>query len=201
MRRHRLRAVGGSIAFVICLAFAPSPVKAQGLFGGAPGQGGILNDPFSFYYAFYLPNQQMQALRPTPMDSVNQAMMARQYFAQTERTALTNPISPFGDQGYDPLRPYSKQGQERAARPYLFASDPSNSDGTGPSLYFNRTGKYHPKLRTGRGPNANVNATALGRASKYTSGSRSGRGGGGGMMGGGMMGGGMGGMGGGMGMM
>jgi len=202
MRRHRLHAVGGSIALFICLAFSPSPAKAQGFFGGGAGAGGgIVSDPFAFYYAFYLPNQQMQALRPRPSDSIDQAMVARQYYAQMDRTPLTSPSSPYSDQMYDPLRPYSRQGQERVARPYVFTSDPSNSDGSGPSLYFNRVGKYHPKLRIGKGPNANVNGSAMGRASRYLSGSRAGRGGGGAGFGGmGMGGGGIGGgMGGGMG--
>jgi hypothetical protein len=202
MKRHLLHAVVGSVALVVCLALSPSPANAQGFFGG--NQGGILNDPFSFYYAFYLPNQQLQALRPTPNDTINQAMVSRQYYAQNERMALTNPISPYSDQGNDPLRPYSRQGQERMARPHIFVSDPSNLDGSGPSLYFNRgVNKYHPRARLGRGPNANVNSVALGRASKYTSASRAGTRGGGGMGGGmggmGGMGGGMGGMGGGMG--
>ena len=93
------------------------------------------------------------------MDSINNAMVSRQYYAQNDRRGLYNPISPFGDQSYNPLQPFSQQGMERTARPYRFALNPSNSDGTGPALYFNRTGNYHPGLREGRGRNANVAAT------------------------------------------
>ncbi len=170
---------------------APGSARAQGFFGG--GQGGIVSDPFSFYYAFYLPNQQLQSMRPNPMDSINNAMAVRQYYARTDRQSLYNPISPYADANSDPLRPYSPQGQERVARPYRFSQNPSNADGGGPSLYYNRATQYFPTLRVGRGPNGNVSSR---RSSVLNR-----RPGGGGGMGGGMggMGGGMGGMGGGMG--
>jgi hypothetical protein len=145
-----------------------------------------------------LPNQQLQAMRSTPMDSINNAMVTRQYYAQNERRNLYNPISPYAEQNYDPLRPYSRQqGQERVARPYRYTQDPSNSHGTGPSLYYGRAAHYFPGLREGRGRNANV--YTRGGASRPRGGGGMGGGGmgGGGMGGGGM--GGMGGMGGGMG--
>ncbi len=125
-------------------------------------------------------------------------MVTRQYYAQKDRRGLYNPISPYADQNYDPLHPYSRQqGAERAARPYRFAHDPSNLDGTGPSLYYGRAAQYFPGLRPGRGRNANVYTRG---AASRPSGNYTGRGGGAGMGGGmGGMGGGMGGMGGGMG--
>jgi len=193
MGRHQLHAAGGLFVLVVCLTFLSAPAKAQN--GGLGlGAGGILNDPFTFYYAFYLPNQQLQAMRSTPMDSINSAMVTRQYYAQTERRNLYNPISPYSEQNYDPLRPYSRQqGGERVARAYRYSHNPSNADGTGPSLYYGRAAQYFPGLRAGRGRNANV----------YTKGAASrpagSRGGGGGMGGMGGMGGGMGGMGGEMG--
>ena len=158
----------------------------------------MLSDPFAFYYAIYLPNQQLQAMRPTPLDPVNNAMVARQYFAQTQRRSLYNPISPYADT-YDPLRPYSQQGQERAAQPFRFTHDPSNTYGDGPSLYYNRVSQYFPDLaaRQVRRPNANV---YNGRGSGKPRTGGLGRGMGGGMgMGMGMGGMGMGGMGMGMG--
>ena len=116
----------------------------------------IAADPFTFYYAYYLPNQQMQAMRPRPIDTINAAVQNRQYYAQTQQKSLYNPISPYAED-YDPLRPYSQQqGRERAAQPFRFAQDPSNSDGAGPSLYYGRAATYFPDLRAGRGPNANV---------------------------------------------
>jgi hypothetical protein len=173
------------------------------------GTPGVLDDPFTFYYAVYLPNQQLQSLRPTPLDSVNNAMVARQYYTQTDRRGLYNPISPYSDQASDPLRPYSQQGQERSARPYRFAQDPSNADGMGPSLYYSRASQYFPGLasRTTRNQNANV-YTPSSRSSSSRRGGMMGGGGRGGIgrmggmggMGMGMGGMGMGGMGGGMGM-
>src|SRR5262249_18637148 len=144
--------------------------RAQGL-----GIGDITSDPFSFYYAFYLPNQQMQAMRPRPMDSINQAMVNRQYYAQTDRKTLYDPISRYDDTS-DPLHPYSGQGQERIGRPYVFARDPSNASGEGPSLYYGRVSNFFPGTRAGRGPNANTYS----RGSRALSQGRAGRAGGGG---------------------
>ena len=79
------------------------------------GVGDITSDPFTFYYAYYLPNQQMQAMRPRPIDTINAAVQNRQYYAQTQQKSLYNPISPYTEE-FDPLRPYSqRQGEERIA--------------------------------------------------------------------------------------
>ena len=153
MVRHLKRATLALIVLSGSLMCLPSTAQAQGFMGGG---GDFLSDPFTFYYAIYLPNQQMQAMRPRPIDAINQAQVARQYYAQTDRRALVDPVSPYGDQTYDPLHPYSGQGQERVARPFRFSPDPSNSDGTGPSLYYGRATAYFPGLRAGRGPNANT---------------------------------------------
>ena len=184
MRRHLAHAIGGFLVIMVGLSTIARRGEAQ---TAALSPNGIFDDPFTFYYAYYLPNQQLQALRPSPLDSVNSAMVTRQYFAQqSDRRSLYNPISPYSDQGSDPLRPFSEQGKERVARPYVFPLEPSTSTGGAPSLYFNRPTTYFPGManRTGRGQNANV----------YTRGARGGvgRGRGGGM--GGM--GGLGGMGG-----
>jgi len=177
-----------AILFLSCLGvtLAPALARAQVTTTTTPGAtlGNIANDPFQFYYAFYLPNQQMQSLRPTPMDTINQAVVDRQYYAQTQRQSLYNPISPYAED-YDPLRPYSQQqGKERIARPFRFAQDSSNTNGSGPALYYNRAAQYFSGLRPGRGPNRNVAVTRRG-GGRY--------GGMGGGTGGGM-GGGMGGM-------
>jgi hypothetical protein len=192
MGRHLLRGAAGFFVLVVCLTLLSGPAKAQAA-GSGVGQLGILDDPFTFYYAFYLPNQQLQSLRSTPMDSINTAMVQRQYFAQNDRQNLYNPISPYSDQNYDPMRPYSRQqGRERVARAYRYSHSPSNQ-GTGPSLYYGRAAQYFPGLRQGRGQNANV-YTKGGASRPRGSGGGMGGGGGGGM--GGMGGGGMGGMGG-----
>ena len=159
MMRHLWRAAGGSTLLVVCLMSLSSQSFGQGVGTGAGlGGAGILNDPFTFYYAIYLPNQQLQSLRTTPTDTINYgAMVRRQYYTQNDRRGLYDPISPYSDQNYDPLHPYSRQqGSERRARPFRFGRDPSNLDGTGPSLYYGRAAAYFPTLRAGRGRNANV---------------------------------------------
>ncbi len=195
MKRHFIHAVVVTFTVLACTSFFAGRARAQA--GALAGQG-VLADPFSFYYAIYLPNQQLQAMRPTPLDSVNDAMVARQYYAQASRRSLYDPISPYSDNS-DPLRPYSNQ-QERLARPYRFSHDPSNSDGMGPSLYFNRISQYYPEMATRSTRNRNANVYAGRGARRGGMGGRGmgGMGGGMGGMGGGM--GGMGGMGGGMGM-
>src|SRR6516165_4383726 len=119
------------------LILVPAPAGAQTNANAGSGLGNITADPFLFYYAFYLPNQQIQAMRPTPSDTINQAVINRQYYAQTQRQSLYNPVSPYAAE-YDPLRPYSQQqGRERIAQPFRFVQDSSNADGSGPSLYYN----------------------------------------------------------------
>ena len=196
MFRQLLRATVGSIVVSATLFCLPSPAQAQGLLGG--GGGGFLNDPFQFYYGIYLPNQQLTSLRPRPIDTLNQAVAQRQYYSQMDRRALYNPISGREDQSFDPLHPYSGQNQERLARPVRFSQDPSNLDGSGPSLYYGRASQFFPGLRSGRAPNSNVYGRTSG-ALRTPRALQRGGGGGGGGMGGGGMGGGMGGMGGGMG--
>jgi hypothetical protein len=190
MSRLPFRLLAGS--FLVCLAALATarPAAAQALTTGA-GAFDITSDPFTFYYAYYLPNQQIQALRPRPSDAINEVVQNRQYYAQTQRQGLYNPISPYAEES-DPLRPYSAQGKERIAQPFRFSHDTSNADGSGPSLYYHRNTQYFPEHRLGRGPNANIARVSRGR------GRTGGMGGGMGGMGGGMggMGGGMGGLGG-----
>lgn len=202
MVRHLSQTRWIALVLLVYLMNAPGQARAQATAAqnNAAGIGGILSDPFTFYYAYYLPNQQLTALRPGPSDSINTAMMARQYYAQTDRRALYNPISPYAEANYDPLRPFSnQQGRERLARPFRFSADPSNADGTGPSLYYGRAAQYFPHLRAGRGPNANVaptrRPTGIRPGGGRVPGGGGGGGGGGGMGGMGMPGMGMPGMG------
>jgi len=163
------------------VALAPALARAQVTTLPGGGLGNIASDPFTFYYAYYLPNQQIQAMRPTPMDTINQATVDRQYYAQTQRQSLTNPISPYTED-YDPLRPYSRQqGNERIARPYRFAQSSSNSNGSGPALYYDRAAQYFQGMRPGRGPNRNVAVTRRGRMGGGAGGGMGGAGGMGGM--------------------
>ncbi len=192
MKRHFVPVVGAMLAMAACVVLTAREARAQTAAAGLPGAA-VFNDPFAFYYAIYLPNQQLQSLRPTPLDSINEAMITRQYYSQANRRALYDPISPYAET-YDPLRPFSNQ-QERLAHPYRFARSPSNMDGMGPSLYFNRIGTYYPDLagRQARSKNANVYS---GRGAGAPRSARAGMGMGGMGMGGMGMGGmGMGGMG------
>src|SRR4051794_22763036 len=108
MNRPKLRVTAGLFLVGLVTALCPHSARAQVAGTGLGGIGDITSDPFSFYYAFYLPNQQMQALRPKPIDQINQAVQQRQYYAQTQRQSLYNPISPYAE-AYDPLKPYSQQ--------------------------------------------------------------------------------------------
>ena len=133
---------------------------------GGVGLNNIIQDPFTFYYAYYLPNQQLQSMRPSPSDTINQQVINRQYYAQTGRESLYNPISPYAEE-YDPLRPYSRQqGAERMARPFRFAQNSSNSDGSGPRPLLQSFLTVLHRPQTGRGPNANVAVTRRG-AGRY----------------------------------
>jgi hypothetical protein len=188
MVRHLWRAAGGSTLWVVCLVSLSGQSFGHGVGTGAPlGGTGLLNDPFTFYYAIYLPNQQLQSLRPSPLDTINYgAMVTRQYYTQNARRSLNDSISPYSDYQYDSLRPYSRQqGSDRGARPYRFARDPSNLNGPGPSLYYGRAAAYFPGLRAGRGRNANVYTRrgGSGPSGNYTGG---GLGGGIGGLGGGL---------------
>ena len=157
MGRHLVLAACMGLAVVVSLSAFPGRAEAQSATGTGLDAGGLLNDPFTFYYAIYLPNQQLQAMRPGPLDAVSGAMPTRQYYAQADRRPLYSPISPYSDTT-NPLHPYSQQGQERVARPNRFMHDPSNKDGQGPTLYYNRVSQYYPDLasRQIRKPNANT---------------------------------------------
>jgi hypothetical protein len=148
-------------AAVLALALADQ-VQAQNTGVGA--------DPFSFYYGYYLPHQAAMAAQPHVGDQLNQIVATRQYTAQTDRTQLFDPISPYGDAGdeTDPLRPNSSAARGGAGRqPLSFGYGQTNSaiTGNGPSLYYNRTARYFPSLRpgSGRGPNRNLSQMRAGR--------------------------------------
>jgi hypothetical protein len=161
-----------AVALAISLVVPTSRVEAQILGGGG--------DPFSLYFGYYLPHQAAQAAQPTALDTINQITAARQYAAVTDRAGLYDPISPYGDEELDPLRPYApRRGGERLARTPGASGVNSNARGTGPSEHYGRTARYYSQLRTGRGPNKNLAVTR----------SRGSAGGGGGFGGGGFGGG------------
>src|SRR5262249_7037264 len=113
-------------------------------------------DVFSFYYGYYLPHQAYIAAQPTPLDTINHVNAQRQVGAQTARTALCDPISPYGDEEAS-LQPYSgRKRKDRGATVGRFAADGSNSRGNGPAAYYGRSAQYFPGLRAGRGTNQNL---------------------------------------------
>jgi hypothetical protein len=129
---------------------------------------GVSSDPFSFYYGYYLPHQAAIAAQPTPLDTINQITAQRQYAAQTDRSTLYDPISPYGDEE-DTMRPYGKRGGERLAKVqgFSYGGNNGNSKGTGPAMYYNRTARYFPGLREGRGANQNLAKVRGGRGGGF----------------------------------
>jgi len=113
------------------------------------------NDPFTFYYGYYLPHQAAIAAQPTPMDTLNAVTAARQFNAPTNRTGMFDPVTPYGADELDPFAPGAAGGKGRAMGNY-HPSMNSNARGTGPALYYNRTARYFPGMKTGRGPNMNI---------------------------------------------
>jgi hypothetical protein len=155
------RRAGAVVLGLLALVVSTSPAQAQAIIGST----GI--DPFAFYYGYYIPQQTINASRPSPLDTINAVTAARQQGAVTDRATLYDPISPYGDDP-DLMDPFSKRGRDRIAK---FNGFSSNIRGTGPASHYGRTSGYYPALRLGRGPNRNIAATRA----------RFGGGGGGGM--------------------
>src|SRR5205823_2046482 len=136
MRRPFL---GLAAALALVILAAPDRAFAQ----ANAAIGGVGADPFSFYYGYYLPHQAYMAAQPTPLDTINQVTAQRQVTASTDRAGLYDPISPYGEEELDPLRPYSSRrggdrGQPRV-QGFTFGQANSSVQGSGPALYYNRT--------------------------------------------------------------
>jgi hypothetical protein len=153
-----------ALAVALAVSLLVPTGRAQAQILGATG--GV--DPFSLYFGYYLPHQAYIAAQPTPLDTLNQITAERQFRAVTDRAGLYDPISPYGEEELDPLRPYSpSRGGERLAKPHVFASSTSNALGQGPALYYQRTARYYPHMRTGRGPNRNLSSIRGGRGGGF----------------------------------
>jgi hypothetical protein len=157
------RAFLGLAAALTMIALLP-PGQALAQIGGI----GVGADPFSFYYGYYLPHQAAMAATPTPLDTINQVNAQRQVTAQTDRTALYDPISPYGAEE-DPFSPYAGKGRDRSARgaqgfTFSYGAENASLRGNGPATYYNRVARYYPGLRTGRGPNQNLARVRTSRA-------------------------------------
>ena len=102
------------------------------------------------------PNQAYQASQPRPQDTINANAVSRQYSALRDRGELFEPTSPFGgaEEGLEPFGPSSPRrgGQTpRASGEHI-----GNPRGAGPPEYYNRTARYFPNMRVGRGANRNI---------------------------------------------
>jgi hypothetical protein len=166
-----LRRVLPAFAVVWAVVFVVLPGSAQAQIG-LLGAGGV--DPFSLYFGYYLPHQAAIAAQSTPLDTINQITAARQFQAVTDRAGLYDPISPYGEQDLDPSRPLGERRRgERVGQPRSFAVSTANARGTGPELYYNRTARYFPQLRSGRGANRNLAAVRSGRGGSFGGGAPS----------------------------
>jgi len=138
------------LGLVVALSFsvlAPAS-RAQGF--------GNFNDPFTFYYGYYLPHQAAIAAQPTPMDTLNAITAARQFNAPTNRNGMFDPVSPYGADESDLFAPGARaSGRARPSSRSSFTLN-SNARGTGPALYYERSAGYFPTMRPGRGPNRNL---------------------------------------------
>jgi hypothetical protein len=159
MRRPLLGVV---LAVALCL-LAPRSGRAQGSSLGTLGA-----DPFATYYGWYLPNQAYQASQPRVEDTINAITVVRQRAAIAERDNMFDTRSRFDLDEEAEFGRYAPRGGARG-RPQLGGAGASaspfagNVRGTGPALYYNRTGRYFPTLRTGHGPNRNIAAMRASR--------------------------------------
>jgi len=158
MSRRPLLALAAALAVALVLPTG----RAHAQFLGAGANGGV--DPFSLYFGYYLPHQAAVAAQPNALDTINQITAARGYAAATDRAGLYDPISPYGDDELDPLRPIgSRRAGEKLARAQMSPGASSNARGTGPAFYYGRTARYYPQLRVGHGANRNL-AVSRGRS-------------------------------------
>jgi len=150
------------LAVAISFALMAPASQAQGI--------GNFNDPFTFYYGFYLPHQAAIAAQPTPMDTINAVTAARQFNAPTNRTGMFDPVSPYGLDDADLFGAGgpSRSGGRARGSSLSSAGMNSNARGTGPALYYNRTDRYFPGVRTGRGPNRNISVASPRRGGGYS---------------------------------
>ena len=150
--------------------FLVSLVVLLGLSALAPSsnaQNGVFSDPFSLYYGFYLPRQQVIANQRTSQDVINDAAIARQESAAmvSEREGLYDDIQPFALDELDRDRPFGRtRGLGRSYEERPAATFGNASKGTGTSSYFG-TGaarslaQFHPGLKPGSGQNRNVRSS------------------------------------------
>jgi hypothetical protein len=132
---------------LIGLAGTSSSVHAQ-----------TFNDPFTAYYGFVLPRQAALALAPRPINTINDMAALRQQNALTDRAGLYDPIQPFGS-SYDPNNPFAERMGQRRRTGGMAARGMTMGGGGVPGRYKN-TQSYYPRIRTGRGVNANASIAA-----------------------------------------
>lgn len=119
-----------------------------------------VNDPFFLYYGFFLPRQQAQALQSGPEATINALSAARQSYAATNRSDMFDPNAS-GFSRFDTDSDFMSGGRGRGpgmSQPAARIGGNLNGKGvaSGSVARFNRTGSFHPTLRSGQSRNANV---------------------------------------------
>lgn len=129
-----------------------------------PGSAGY--DPFNAYYGFYLPRQAAMAVQRSygPQSTIAALSAERQMSALTNGASLYDPSDMYDITGYDPTNPFPNRQAGR--RPGGMARIAPANTGTGPSMYYNRSGSYFPGLKQGRGVNPGIR-TSNARAGRY----------------------------------
>jgi len=112
-------------------------------------------DPFFLYYGFFLPRQAALAAQPGPEVGLQQNQMNRAAMALTDRAGLYDPIRDIGADELNSGTPFAgRSGRNRLATTAPTGLMTTHIRGTGPAGYYNRTGRYYPTMRTGRGRGA-----------------------------------------------
>jgi len=165
------------IGLAVAIGFsALAPGASAQLINGAGG--GFATNPFSLYYGFYLPRQQLLANQTTSQDLINNQMVARQQSViASERPGLFEDTPAFAIGELDPSQSFGRQRSgTRSYQNRRPASFQNARSGGGPPGYFGTGGStplahYHPTLPQGHGPNRNIARTrgAVGRASSASS--------------------------------
>ncbi len=119
------------------------------------------SDPFFLYYSFYLPRQAALAAQPQPDDQIRFNNSQRQIEVRSERAGLYEPLPAIGLDELDPMRPFGQRsGSTRLARTSPSGLISTNLTGHGATGYFNRSGSYHPTLRSGQSRSARRSGAA-----------------------------------------
>lgn len=156
---------------VLALLFAAVVVIAAPCSGRAQtaatyGAGALGSDPFAQYFGWYLPNQAYQASQPRVEDTINAITVVRQRQAIAARDNVFDTRSRFDIEDDTEFgRAVPRGSRNRGMMTTQTSPFAQNVRGMGPSLYFTRTDRYFPMIRSGHGPNRNIAALRSARGS------------------------------------